>query len=55
MSIFSLLAYAVVAPLALVALVWLFGAYWLLALLVLGGCVGLYRTGKRAQRDQPAE
>lgn len=55
MSIFSLLAYAVVAPLALVALVWLFGAYWLVGLLVLGGCVGLYRAGKKVERDQPAE
>ena len=55
MSIFSLLAYAVAAPLALVALVWLFGAYWLVGLLVLGGCVGLYRLGVQAQQDHPAE
>jgi hypothetical protein len=55
MFILSLLACAVVAPLALVALVWLLGAYWPVGLLVLGGCVGLYRLGVQAQQDHPAE
>ncbi len=35
MFILSLLASAVVAPLALVALVWLLGAYWPVGLLVI--------------------
>jgi hypothetical protein len=55
MSILSVLSCAVAAPLALVVLVWLFGAYWPVGLLVLGGCVGLYRWGQQVQRGNPAD
>ena len=54
-SLLSLLSYAVAAPLALTVVVWLFGAYWPVALLVLGGCVGVYRLGRQAERTHPAE
>lgn len=46
----SLLAYAVVVPMALVALVWVFGAGWPIAALVGLAVVGLHRAAVRSAK-----
>jgi O-antigen/teichoic acid export membrane protein len=44
MTLLSLLSAAVVAPMAVAVLAWLFGANWLVVALVLVAVIGLYRA-----------